>query len=392
MKYAVLIGDGMSDWPVEELQERTPLEVAKIPHLNRLAKNGVTGWGITVPKGVAPGSDIANLSIFGYDPLKYYTGRAPLEAASLGVALSEDEVAFRCNLVTVTEGRMKDFTAGHITTELAQDVIQLINSRLGGPEIKFYCGLSYRHLMVIKESVEPQGDKLSAVKTTPPHDITGQAISDKIPSGPGSEILRRLMKESAELLHGQQANMIWLWGQGKAPELPRFYQKYKLTGAVITAVPLIKGVGVFSGLKVIDVPGATGFLDTNYAGKVAAALKALEDVDLVFIHVEAPDETGHMGETKLKIQAIEDFDQKIVGPMIKGMEKFKDFRVMVLPDHPTPLSIMTHASDPVPFVMYGEGKGAFKGTGVSKAYNEKAVKASTLQIKGHDLLTQLING
>jgi 2,3-bisphosphoglycerate-independent phosphoglycerate mutase len=390
----------MSDWPVEELENKTPLEYSKTPNLDFVATHGVAGWAKTVPQGIAPGSDIANLSIFGYDPVKYYTGRAPLEAASLGILLGPDEVAYRCNLVTIEDGKMKDFTAGHISTEDAAEIIELLNAKLGSDKIKFYTGLSYRHLMVVKNGpIDP--------KCTPPHDITGELISDKIPHGKGSELLRDLMKQSAELLSDHlinkkrknPANMIWLWGQGMAPDLPKFYKKYKLTGSVITAVPLIKGIGIFAGLKPIDVKGATGFIDTNYEGKVSAALSTLKENDIVFIHIEAPDETGHMGETKLKVQAIEDFDKKVVGPVLKGLKKFKDFRVLVLPDHPTPLSIMTHASDPVPFAVYGEGKGSLRRTASSyakaavgkiKGYSEKAVGSSKLTLNGHDLISKIL--
>ncbi|MFA4967436.1 MAG: cofactor-independent phosphoglycerate mutase [Candidatus Margulisiibacteriota bacterium] len=392
MKYLVLIGDGMSDLPLKELGGKTPLEAAKTPNMDFLAQNGTCGWVNNIPKGMTPGSDVAATSIFGYDPKKSYTGRGPLEAASLGVKLKKGDVAFRCNLVTVKDGKMDDFTAGHISTEEAASIINDLDKKIGEKNIRFYPGLSYRHLVVISED-------MTNIKCTPPHDITGQMVEDHLPQGAGAKLLKYLMKESIMPLFEHPVNikrmskgkkpasMIWLWGQGVAPQIPTFKKKYKKTGAVITAVHLLKGLGRILGLDVIDVPGATGFLDTNYKGKAEYALKALKKHDIVFVHVEAPDEAGHMGDVKGKIRAIEDFDKLVVGTILKGIRITgdQDIRILVLPDHPTPIAKMTHTSDPVPFVIY-------PGIPHAKRFNEKEIKKSKLRIKhGHLLMAKFLH-
>ena len=390
MKYLVLIGDGMSDLPLKQLKGKTPLEAAKTPNLDFLAQNGLCGWVNNVPKGLPPASDVANMSIFGYDPKKYYTGRGPLEAASLGVKLAKDEIAFRCNLVTVKDRKMKDFTAGHISTAVAAKIMRLLDRKLGGKKIRFYPGLSYRHLLVIKPDVQ---SPMSNVNTTPPHDITGKGIHDYLPQGEGADILLQLMNESEVLLHEMKtkATMIWPWSPGKPPALPLFKKKFGKKAAVITAVHLLKGMGRIMGMKVIDVPGATGYLDTNYAGKANYALRALKDNNVVFVHVEAPDEAGHEGSIPKKIRAIEDFDQQVVG---RVLSKIKDqrskVRIMVLPDHPTPIKVMTHTADAVPFVIYPveASRPALKIQG----YSERAIKRSKLKIKdGPGLLKLFLN-
>jgi len=388
LKYAVLIGDGMADRPIPELDGKTPLEAAKTPNMDSIAAEGLTGIVKTVPDGFTPGSDIASMSIFGYDPAKYYTGRGPLEAANMGVDLKPDDVAFRCNLVSVMDGVMKDFTAGHITDKEAERLIRDIDKELGGDGIKFYPGVSYRHLTVINKGP-------ADAKCTPPHDITNKSIEEYLPQGKGSELLRNLMREAVPLLADHEVNkarlkagkapadMIWLWGQGKAPKMPSFKQKYGLTGSVITAVNLIKGIGRVIGLDVIDVPGATGYFDTNYLGKAKYALKSLEKKDFVLVHLEPPDEAGHMGNLKEKMRAIENFDELVVGTILKGLKKFKDYRVMVLPDHPTPIELMTHSGEPVPFAMCGKG---IKSDSI-KDYYEKSASHSKVMIKeGHKLL------
>ena len=388
MKYAVLIADGMADRPLKELNGKTPLEAANTPNMDQIAKNGIVGNVATVPKGFAPGSDIALMSIFGYDPAKYYTGRGPLEAANMGVDLKAGDVAFRCNLVTIVDGAMNDFTAGHISDEEASEIIKFIDSNLGSKDIKFYPGVSYRHLAVIKNGP-------IKAKCTPPHDITNKPIAKYLPKGSGSEILRKLMDESSPLLAKHKvnlerikagkrpANMIWLWGQGRKPDMPTFKKKYGLTGSVITAVNLIKGIGRIAGLSVINVPGATGYFDTNYLGKARYALKELEKKDFVLVHLESPDEAGHMGNLKEKMRAIENFDELVVGTILKGLKKFKEYRVLVLPDHPTPVSIMTHSGEPVPFTVCGSG---IKAGGIN-SFSEKASSRSKLLIKrGHELL------
>lgn len=386
-KYIVLIGDGMSDHPLKELGGKTPLEVAKTPNLDFLAQNGLCGWVNNVPKGMDPGSDVAAMSIFGCDPQKYYTGRGPLEAASLGVKLKPDEVAFRCNLVSIKDGEMESFTAHQIKTPESRKIFRKLNEELGSREIKFYPGLSYRNLLVIKG----QG---SRVKAVPPHDITGKPIKNYLPKGKGSELLLKLMNESEVILHGMKtkATTIWPWGQGEAPQMPTFRKKFGKQAAVITAVHLLKGLGKVLGMEVIEVPGATGYLDTNYKGKAQYALKALKRNDLVFVHVEAPDEAGHEGNIKHKIQAIEDFDRLVVGTVLKGIEgnrkeKQGRVRILVLPDHPTPIKVMTHTAEAVPFVIYEQGRQGRQGKQGVEGYNEKEVGRVRLRIKnGYRLL------
>jgi 2,3-bisphosphoglycerate-independent phosphoglycerate mutase len=395
MKYLVLIGDGMTDYPLPALQGKTPLEVAKTPNLDFLAQHGICGWVNNVPKGLPPASDVANMSIFGYDPKKYYTGRGPLEAASLGVKLKKEEIAFRCNLVTLHDRKMKDFTAGHVSTPEATKLIKMLDEKLGRKGIKFYPGLSYRHLLVMTN------DKcqMSNVCTTPPHDITGQEVKSFLPKGKGAEILLQLMAESEVLLHetGGKATTIWPWSPGKSPILPPFKKKYGLRGAIITAVHLLKGIGRLAGMEVIDVPGATGYLDTNYVGKAEYALKALKRNDIVFVHVESPDEAGHEGNIENKIKAIEDFDRLVVGTILKNIQHQTsnikhptlNIKLLVLPDHPTPIKLMTHTAEAVPFVIWsGDATGyGLRVTG----YNEKALKKAKLRIKkGCELLSKLV--
>src|SRR5918992_1896384 len=317
MKYVILLGDGMSDWPVEELGNKTPLQAAHTPHMDALARLGKTGQALTIPEGMSTGSDVAALTILGYDTRHLYTGRSPLEAASIGIQLRPTDVAFRCNLVVLGEAdgqhTMADFSGGHITTEEARQLIDTLNDELGSDNFQFYPGVSYRHCLVWRHG--PLGMQL-----TPPHDITDRPIAEFLPSGPGAEELRRLMEASQMILRDHPVNVqrraqgeaaissIWLWGAGKRPQIPSFRDKYGLTGAVISAVDLHKGLAIYAGLEPISVPGATGWLDTNYAGKVEHALQALQTKDFVFLHVEAPDEAGHQGDVKAKVQAIEDFD------------------------------------------------------------------------------------
>ncbi|HTY13081.1 MAG TPA: cofactor-independent phosphoglycerate mutase [Candidatus Omnitrophota bacterium] len=398
-KYLVLIGDGMADLPIKELKGKTPLEVANTPNMDFLAQNGACGWVRNVPPGLTPGSDVAAMSIFGYDPAKYYTGRGPLEAASLGVKLGKDDVAFRCNLVTVKDGKMADFTSGHISTEEAAKIINDLDRRLGNQHVRFVPGLSYRHLVVISG----MGPRIADLYCTPPHDITGERVEDHLPSGEGADLVKYLMKESImpllehpvnikRMRNGKNpASMIWLWGQGASPRMEPYRKIYKKSGAVITAVHLLKGLASLLGLRSIDVPGATGFLDTNYKGKAVYALKALKKYDIVFVHVEAPDEAGHMGDLKGKMKAIEDFDKKVVGPIISKMRNEEcGVRILLLPDHPTPISKMTHTSDPVPFVIY-DSKIKGKGQGV-KGFCEKEIAKSKLIIDhGHRLMGKLLS-
>ena len=358
MKLVVLLGDGMADLPIEALQGRTPLQAAKKPNMDRLAKRGRSGLAQTVPEGFPPGSDVANLSVMGYAPSKHYTGRAPLEAAAMEVQLGAADIAFRCNFVTIEKGIMQDYSAGHISTEEGRELIEAIAPLM--PERKLYAGVSYRNLLVLKAGA-------NAV-CTPPHDISDLPVASHLPSGPDSEHLISLMEAAGPVLANhpvnlnriaagkRPANAIWLWGQGPAPTMPSFAEKYMLEGAMISAVDLLKGIGRYAGLEVIDVAGATGNIDTNYEGKVEATLRTLERLDFVYLHIEAPDEAGHEGDTALKVKAIELFDEKVVGPVIKGLEESgQDWRVLLLPDHATPISIKTHSRDPVPFTIAGTG-------------------------------------
>lgn len=390
MKYIVLQGDGMADYPLPELDGRTPLEVANTPWMDLLAQKGIIGMLRTIPSGMSKGSDVANLSIMGYDPRQFYTGRAPLEAASIGVELRPDETAFRCNLVTIkpvhssqftVHGVMEDYSAGHISTEEARGLILEIDRQLGRDGVRFYPGVSYRHLLIIRGI----GEKVSC---TPPHDISGRPVEPFLPQGEGVELLLRLMEEASSILLENPinqrrkskglppANAIWLWGQGKAPIMPPFREKYGLSGVMISAVDLMKGLGYYVGFEVLHVPGATGYLDTNYAGKVEALLEALNNHDMVFLHVEAPDEAGHNGDLKAKIQALEDFDSKVVGPVVERLKNFPEHRVLLLCDHLTPLALRTHTDDEVPFVIYP----AEKGTGAI-CYSESVGRSSGLWFK-----------
>lgn len=350
IKYIIIVGDGMADYPLPELGNKTPLEYAKTPNMDFLVRQGRIGLVKTIPDGMPPGSDVANLNILGYEPRKYYSGRGPLEAASLGIKLKDDEAAWRCNLVNIENGVMNDFTAGHIASSEAKKLIKIINKNLRNDRVRFYAGVSYRHIMVSHDI--PDG-----VSCVPPHDITGQPIEAYLPKGNGSDEIKSLMFASKEFLpkHNGQANMIWLWGQGKSIAFPSLKERFGLTGGVVTAVDLIKGIGKLIGLKAVNVPGVTGFVDTAYEAKADYALNVLKKDNFVFVHVESPDEAGHMGDLELKIKAIEDFDQKVVGTVLSKIGNFEKARVILLPDHYTPISLKTHSSEPVPFVIYGQG-------------------------------------
>ncbi len=394
MKYVILVGDGMGDYPMGELGGRTALQAAATPNLDELARRGELGCARTIPPGMDPGSDIANLAIMGYDPARYHTGRAPLEAAALGVDLGPREVAFRCNLVTLRLDNdqvfMEDYSAGHISSEEAREIIQVLDSALGQEGRRFYPGVSYRHLLVWA-----QGE--AGWRTYPPHDWTGQEVGHLMTEAAAPlwnlvraswPILKDYEINRRRLAQGKKpATSIWLWGQGRPPQFPTLQERFGLSGAVISAVDLIRGIGKYAGLDPILVPGATGFLDTNYAGKVAAALEALKQKDLVFVHVEAPDEAGHSGELKLKLQAIEDFDAKIVGPLLAGLKALGDHRVLVLCDHFTPISLKTHSSEPVPYILYDSRTPGNH----NRPYTEAAAQDSGLLLEqGADLLPRLL--
>ncbi len=396
MKYVVLVGDGMAGRPLKSLGFRTCLQKAKTPNMDWLASHGQPGKVRTIPKGFEPGSDVANLSILGYDPLKYYTGRAPIEAEYRGIKLGPKDIAFRCNLVTLgfpgsKAETMKDFSAGHISTKEAGALIKEINKKLGSKEIAFYPGISYRHLMVWKNG----RDKMQC---TPPHDITGKKLAGYLPKGKGADILLSLMERARYVLAKglinkkrlakglNPANSIWLWGQGKRLSVPSFKNKYGVEGALISAVDLTKGLGICSGFDVINVKGATGYIDTNYIGKANAALRALNKRDFVYVHVEAPDEAGHSGSVKDKIKAIEDFDKKVVGTIINGIKKFNEYRILLLPDHATPVRLMTHTDEPVPFVIYGTDRKSKSSE--PRPYNEYICRMKKIDSfeKGHKLM------
>ena len=358
MKFVVILGDGMADLPLAALQGKTPLQSANKPNMDRIARSGRNGLASTVPEGCPPGSDVANLSVAGYEPQKYYTGRAPLEAAAMGVPLSEGDIAFRCNFVTIENGIMQDYSAGHISSEEGRELIEAMKPLMPGHRL--YAGVSYRNLLVLKSGAR--------AICTPPHDISDQLVQGHLPRGEDAEQLVELMDAVRPILARhpvnlkrvaagkRPANAIWLWGQGPAPAMPAFSELHGLRGAMISAVDLLKGIGVYAGLEVINVPGATGTIDTNYAGKVQAALNALHRLDFVYLHIEAPDEAGHEGDLVQKVRAIELFDQKAVGPLIDGLkDSGEDWRVLLLPDHATPISTKTHSRDPVPFAIMGTG-------------------------------------
>ena len=393
----------MADDPIPELKGKTPLQAAETAHLDWMARKGTLGRVRTIPLGFPPGSDVANLSIFGYDPVLHFTGRAPLEAAAMGIQLGSTDVAFRCNLVTLSSETgttvMEDFSAGHIPTEEAREIVTAIQKSLGTSEFDFYPGVSYRHLMVWRN-----GEKGLSLKTIPPHDISGREVAAFLPQGDGHQEISALMEKAMSLLKDhpvnearvrcgkKPANAIWLWGQGKPPSLVPLTRRYNLTGSMISAVDLMKGIGFYAGLEIVNVPGATGYLDTNYAGKVEYALRELSQKDFVYIHVEAPDEAAHNGNLREKIQAIEDFDQKIVGPMIKGLGRYADFRILALPDHPTPIIRRTHATDPVPFVFFCS-RDAAKNPRPDQSFDEVAAGRTGLFIEpGHELMEKFIRG
>ena len=363
VKYIVIVPDGMADYPLEEFGGKTPLAVARTPNMDFMAANGKIGMAAFIPQGMTPGSDVANLAIFGYDPKKYFSGRASFEATNLGIKIKEGQIAFRCNFITEENDILIDYSAGHIKTKEARALIKVLNNRLGNDAFRFYPGKSYRHILVINDP----SHYYESLKCFPPHDIMGKSVSGHLPRLKPDDKLLMLLKQAREILDEHEinmvrrdlsenpANMIWLWGQGKKHELPLFKEKYGTDGTVISAVDLIKGIGKSIGLKPIDVPGATGYYDTDYEAKARYALKSLEREDFVFIHIESPDEAGHNGDARAKITAIENIDRLIIGKILEEFKDKDDFRVLVLPDHPTPVNLKTHVSDPVCFVMYGSG-------------------------------------
>lgn len=398
MKYIVMLGDGMADYPVEALGGKTPLEAAKKPNIDRLAKGGRLGMVKTVPDGFKPGSDVANLSAMGYDPLECYTGRSPLEAVSMGIQMEDTDVAFRCNLVTLSDEleyekkTMMDYSSGEITTDEAAELIRAVDEAFSTDEILFYPGISYRHCMIWHHG--PKGLHL-----TPPHDISDRKIAGYLPE---NSVILDLMKRSYQVLKDHPvnqdriarglnpANSIWLWGEGTRPGVTEFEAAYGVKASVISAVDLIKGIGLCAGMKVIEVEGATGNIDTNFKGKGEAALQTLlEGQDFVYIHVEAPDECGHHGDIEGKVRAIELIDEEIVGPLLKGLEEAgEDYGILVMPDHPTPVSIKTHISDPIPYLLYHSNH--VEDSGID-TFTEKTGASTGVYVEpGYLLMSQLL--
>ncbi len=400
MKFVVFLGDGMADYPCEALSGKTPLELAHKPHMDAIAQKGIMGLVKTVDDSLSPGSDVANLGVLGYDPLRYYSGRSPLEALSIGVDLKETDVTFRANLVTVSDEadyeqkKMVDYSAGEITTEEAAVLIAFLKEKLNMPGFALYSGTSYRHLLVWDGGT-------TQVCLTPPHDISGRKVTEYLPAGEKAACLLDIMKQSHSLLSAHPinqdrmkrglnpANSLWIWGEGTKPALDSFLEKYGVSGTMISAVDLLKGIACGTGMQVAEVENATGNIDTNFDGKAQAAIDALNaGQDFVYIHVEAPDECGHHGQADLKIRAIELIDEKIVGPVMAYLEESGEpYRVLLTPDHPTPLALLTHVKDPVPFAIYEKGQKDGSGLDYTEA---NAAKTRLFLEKGYQLMEYLL--
>ncbi len=401
VRYVVILIDGAADYPIAELGGKTVLQAAAKPGIDALARGSEMGLVRTIPDGLPAGSDTANLSIFGYDPVRYYTGRSSLEAASIGIDLAEGDITFRCNLVTLSEGpsyadrTMVDYSAGEITTEESRAILADLAAALDTPAVRFFPGFSYRHLVVWHGG--PPGSDL-----TPPHDISGRKIGGHLPEGPGREVIRDLMERSLAILKDhpvnlariaagkRPANAIWFWGEGRKPDLPSFASRFGLEGAVISAVDLVKGIAVCAGLKAVAVPGATGTIHTNFEGKAEAALDELRaGMGFVYVHLEAPDECGHQGDIAGKVRSIELIDEKIVRRIRSGLDGLGGrYRIMVLPDHPTPIARRTHTPEPVPFLIFDSARpGGRSGT----AFDEAAAAATGLYLpEGHELMGRFL--
>lgn len=402
MKYVVILCDGMADYKLEELDGRTPMTVANKPNMNWLAAHGNVGMVKTVGDGFKPGSDVANLSVIGYAPAKYYAGRSPLEAASIGIDLKESDVTMRCNLVTLSDEEnyedktILDYCADDISTSEAEILIQYLAEHFNNDEFSLYPGVSYRHCLVWHNGTTQVGT------LTPPHDITGKKIKDYIPNHPNAQKLYEMMKQGHNLLKDHPvnqariargllpANAVWFWGEGRKKPLTGFQEKFGLHGAVVSAVDLIKGIGKLAGMEVLEVEGATGYLDTNFDNKANAAMDALKNgCDFVYIHLEAPDECGHRNELQNKIKSLEIIDEKIIGPVLKNLEQYDDYKVMILPDHATPIALRTHVSDPVPFLMYH--KNGVAAHPVSLFDEENAEKTGVFIEQGDTIMEHFIN-
>ena len=380
VKYVICVPDGAADLPVPELNGRTPLEVADTPNLDALAARATVGRAAVIPEGMPPGSDVGNMSIFGFDPAAHHTGRAPIEAAALGLTLRSDQTAFRCNLVTVSpDGVMLDYAGGNPPSDAAAELVAEVDRQLGGDGVSFHPGVSYRHAMVAP------GEWIDA-DCTPPHDLSGDQVV--VPSGPMGAPLRDLMEASKDVLAASdlEATQIWLWGQGYQPQMPSFREAYGIEAGLVTAVDLVRGIGVLTGIEICDIPGATGWYDTDYEGKRDVALEKLADgLDLFIIHVEATDEAGHAGDVADKVEALENWDRRILADLVPGLDALGPWRLLMLPDHATPLTTRTHTPDPVPYLLVdsevdGEG-GVFTEPGVADAP----------LVPGHTLLGTLLS-
>lgn len=393
MKYILIVPDGAADEPLPELEQRTPLQAARTPNLDRLAGSGHVGAVQVTPPDMYPGSDAANMALLGYDPSRYYTGRGPIEAAAMQIPMEPRDVAFRCSLVSTDGTILLDYSAGHITTEEARPLIELANEKLSTPALRLFPGVSYRHIL-------RWTDGPVDLQTCPPHENMGKQLSEIYPRGDGEERLRQFIEDSVNLLdahpfnrHRREegkppANMLWPWSPGRAPQLPLFFQKYGLTGAVIAAVDVIRGLGRLTGLEVVDVPGATGYFDTNYEGKGRYAVDALQRHDFVWVHIEAPDEAGHAGSIDEKIRAIENIDRLVVGTILDGMQRVDDFRLLCVPDHATPIRTRGHAIGPVPYLLYDSRR--HLRTGGTLPFDERAVQeASSVLPEGYRLIDEL---
>ena len=402
MKYVVVLYDGMADYPVEALGGKTPMQKANKPIFDSLAKRGEVGLVRTIGEGLKPGSEIGNLTVMGYDPRKYFTGRSPLEAISIGVKMADDDISLRCNLVTLSDEEnyddktMVDYSAGDISSEEAAKIIKTVQQNFGGGEFDFYSGVSYRHCLIFHKGTTDLGTM------TPPHDISGRVVGPYISTSPNAQKLTSLMRKSYDLLKDhpvnierikqgkRPANSIWLWGEGTKPTLPPFSELYGVKGTVISAVDLLKGIGIAAGMQTPEFEGATAYIDTNFEGKANAAVDALKkDCDFAYIHIEAPDECGHRYEPENKVKAIEYIDSRVLPIVIKGLEEIgEDYKIMILPDHPTPLSTRTHASDPVPYMIYQKSKE--KDSGVESINEESAKKTGNFIDAGYELMNKFI--
>lgn len=395
MKYILLVPDGAADEPHPDLDNKTPLEVARTPRLDDLAQRGFVGSVQVTPPEMYPGSDAANMALLGYDPLRYYTGRGPIEAAAMGIPLEDKDVAFRCSLIATDGTTLLDYSAGHIATEDARAIIELANQKLGTRAITLFPGVSYRHIM-------RWTDGPTEVRTSPPHESMGRPLAEIYPVGEQDGKIRSFIEDSINLLddlpynkrrrsEGKPvANTLWPWSPGRSPQLPSFFQKRAMTGAVISAVDVVRGLGKLTGLEIVNVPGATGYFDTNYEGKGKYALDALDRHDFVWVHVEAPDEAGHAGSLDEKIKAIENFDKWVVGTIIDGMAKRDEFRLLCVPDHKTPVATRGHSVGPVPYLLFDSRKPIRSGGRLP--YDERAVQESKNVLSdGYRLIDELFN-